>query len=71
MKWSSKLQFDDLSNLNILWLFEMEYKAQQKNVKWAFGICNASPSFPPLILTGLLSKVSKESESKIMEASWH
>lgn len=63
----------------ILWLFEMEYHhdkgdavaQQKKNVKWAFGICNASPSFLTFILTGLLSKFSEESESKIMEANWH
>lgn len=61
-----------------LQLFEMEYNrdkngavAQQENVKWAFGICNASPSFPLFVLTGHLSKFSKESESKIKEGSWH
>lgn len=62
----------------ILWLSGVEYNhekgdaaAQQKNVKWAFGMCNASPSFLPFILTGPLSKLSEESESKIMEANWH
>lgn len=62
----------------ILRLFEMEYNhdkgdagTQQKNVKWAFGICNASPSFLQFILTGLVSKFSEEWESKIMEACWH